>query len=78
MHLKYDKVIVVYVREEVQVQRLMARDLLTRTEATARVNAQMPLREKIEAADFVIDNEGSLSETEEKVKEVFRQLIADK
>ena len=40
----------------------MARDGLTLMEATARVQAQMPLEEKIPRAQFVIDSEASLEE----------------
>jgi dephospho-CoA kinase len=39
--------------------------------------AQIPEAEKIAAADFVIDNSGSLTATEQQVRQVFTQLRAE-
>lgn len=47
---------VVYLRPELQIERLMQRDRLSREEAIARINAQMPLEEKCQKADVVLDN----------------------
>jgi dephospho-CoA kinase len=57
-------VVVVSVEPELQEQRLMARDSLSRAEAQARIVAQLPLEEKVRQADFVIDNSGSSEETQ--------------
>ncbi|GAB4075008.1 dephospho-CoA kinase [Barrientosiimonas marina] len=54
-----DKTIVVYVDEHVQLNRLMTRDGYSDTEARQRIDAQMPVSEKAEMADAVIDNNGS-------------------
>ncbi|MFD2761813.1 dephospho-CoA kinase [Lentibacillus juripiscarius] len=62
-----DKTIVVYVDEEVQLERLMERDGYTEKEARQRMNAQIPVKEKAALADAVIDNNGSKQES-------FRQL----
>jgi len=51
-----DEIWVVYVEEEVQVSRLMARNKLTYRQAMDRINAQMSLKEKVKQADVVIDN----------------------
>ena len=45
---------------EQQIQRLMSRNNLTREQAIARINNQMPLAEKIALADIVLDNSGDL------------------
>ncbi|ARI81487.1 dephospho-CoA kinase [Microcystis sp. LEGE 00066] len=45
---------------EQQIQRLMTRNNLTREQAIARINNQMPLAEKIALADLVLDNSGDL------------------
>jgi dephospho-CoA kinase len=45
---------------EQQIQRLVTRNNLTREQAIARINNQMPLAEKIALADIVLDNSGSL------------------
>ncbi|WNF14492.1 dephospho-CoA kinase [Microcystis aeruginosa] len=51
---------VIYCSFEQQIQRLMTRNNLTREQAIARINNQMPLAEKIALADLVLDNSGDL------------------
>ncbi|GKT02475.1 dephospho-CoA kinase [Furfurilactobacillus entadae] len=58
-----DLVVVVNVPRSIQLQRLMARDQLTTSEATRRIMSQQPLAEKVQQADFVIDNSGSVEAT---------------
>lgn len=53
---------------EQQLARVMERDRLSETEARSRINAQMPLREKIALADIVIDNSGSIEELHQQVE----------
>ena len=69
-----DKIVVVTVDRDTQIKRLMERDGFSREESLRRISAQMPLSEKVTYADFVIDNSGSIQETELKVKEVFSRL----
>ncbi|MFO7248113.1 MAG: dephospho-CoA kinase [Bacillota bacterium] len=71
---RFDAVMVVYVPPEEQLRRLMVRDSLTREEALARIHAQMPIEEKRRRADYVIDNSGSLAETERQVNAFLRQV----
>ena len=70
-HKYMDKVIVVYAREEQQLERLMARDGLTREQALARIKSQMPLSDKRTFADHVIDNTGDREETVRQARSVF-------
>lgn len=69
-----DVVIVVYVDEDVQLARLMARDGLSKEQAQARIDAQMPLEEKVKRADFVIDNGRDLEWTRAQVARVWEEL----
>ena len=69
-----DKIVVVTVDRDTQIKRLMERDGFSREESVRRISAQMPLSEKVTYADFVIDNSGSIQETEFQVKEVFKKL----
>ncbi|WP_027107706.1 dephospho-CoA kinase [Lacticigenium naphthae] len=62
-----DKVMVVAIEENEQLQRLMNRDSLSEEEAKNRIKAQMNLSEKINRADFVIWNDRSKQETKEKL-----------
>jgi dephospho-CoA kinase len=59
-----DKTLLVYVDETVQLQRLMRRNNYTEKEALARIQSQMPLKEKKRRADSIIDNNGSLDQTQ--------------
>jgi dephospho-CoA kinase len=51
---------VVYCQPQQQLSRLMARDRLTQQAAQQRVESQMPLVQKCDRADVVLDNSGSL------------------
>lgn len=64
-----DAVMVVYVPEELQLQRLMSRNHLEEKEAVQRVQSQLSIEKKKKLADFVIDNSGTIEETEKQVKE---------
>lgn len=72
---RFDFLIVVTCNEEQRAQRVAKRLGITEEAAQAEVKrrmaAQMPDSEKIKAADFVIDNSGSLEATERQVQEVF-------
>ena len=63
----YDAVIVVDVPTTVQVSRLMHRSGLTTDEAWARLRAQAPRTDRLDAATWVIDNSGSPAETIQQV-----------
>lgn len=68
--------IVVAVSPERQLARLMARDGSTAEEAQKRIDAQLPLAEKLDMADHVIRNDGALPETEQRVREVHEAILA--
>ncbi len=78
MHLLVEAVIVVYVPRTMQIERLVRRDGLSRTEATARLATQMPLDEKKQYARYLIDNSGSRGETRDQVNLVWEKLVATK
>jgi dephospho-CoA kinase len=61
-------VILVYAPPQVQITRLMARDKIDRAAARAALQAQMPINKKVRAAQFVIDNSGTIQETLEQVR----------
>jgi dephospho-CoA kinase len=72
-HRQMDRVVVVTADRERQIQRLLARGL-SKAQAEARIAAQLPLAEKLKYADFVIDNNGSLEQTYQQVRDVFAEL----
>ncbi|MBD8005276.1 dephospho-CoA kinase [Bacillus norwichensis] len=65
-----EKIIVVFVNKETQLKRLMERNALTEEEALARIASQMSLQEKVKMADAVIDNNGSMEETERQLEQL--------
>ncbi len=67
-------IIVVYVPEPVQIQRLMIRDSLTRAQALARIRSQMPIEEKKQHATIIIDNSGSRENTRSISLTVYQRL----
>jgi dephospho-CoA kinase len=71
---RFDKLIVVHCRPEIQLERLMARNAISREEAERRIAAQMPQEEKKRYADFLIDTSFGFEDTRRRTKEVYRQL----
>lgn len=71
----FEKVIVVYVPKDKQLQRLMERDGITEERALARLNSQMDIEQKKCMADEVIDNSGTLAETSEQVDKLWNRLF---
>ena len=67
--------VVVSCPPEQQLERLLGRGGLTRQEAQARIDSQMPIGEKVRFADFVIDNSGDRNRTRDRIREVHRQLL---
>ncbi len=72
---RFDKLIVVHCRPEVQLERLMLRDGLTRTEAQARISSQMPQEEKQKFADYLIDTSDGFELTRQRTQTVYDQLV---
>jgi len=72
---KYRPLIVVSCPEETQISRLIKRNNLTREQAQARINSQMPVAEKVKLANFVIDTSGSLENSERQTLEIISKLM---
>jgi dephospho-CoA kinase len=75
---RFDRLIVVTCHPDQRIQRFARRlgisEDAARAEVARRMAAQIPDEEKIKAADFVIDNSGSLDATEQQVEGVFHEL----
>jgi dephospho-CoA kinase len=69
-----DAVLVVAAEHETQVSRLTRRRGVSVTEANRRIAAQMPIERKIECADWVIYNDGSLESLESSVRAVWGEI----
>jgi dephospho-CoA kinase len=73
-HEHVDLVVVVYSTRERQIQRLMDRDGISQEEAVRRIEAQLPLEEKVAYAHYVIDNSGTIEETTDQVTRLYKQI----
>jgi dephospho-CoA kinase len=71
-----DKTLLVYVDETVQLDRLMERNHLSKEDAIARIRSQMPLKEKIHLADAVINNNGTIEETNKQLAAILKKWNA--
>jgi dephospho-CoA kinase len=70
-----DILIVVKANREKQIRRIMKRMGIAPREALKRITAQMGIKEKIKRADVVIDNRGSLKETEQQVGKIWQRIM---
>ena len=71
-----DEVWVVTAPRERQIERIMARNKVDRTEAERRIDAQPPQEEKVARADVVIDNGGSLEATRQQILAAWQRLTS--
>ena len=74
LQFMFDKIVVVYISQEQQVERLSLRDGISRAKASNMLNSQLPIDEKVGYADFIINNENSVEETRRQVEEMCREL----
>ncbi len=72
----FDKILVVHVPAEVQEERLAQRDNISSEEAANIMKSQLPIAEKLQFADFVIDNSQALDATRSQVEAIWHDLQA--
>lgn len=68
-----EKIIVVTVERDVQLERILSRDDITKKEALQRINSQIPVSEKEKLADAVIDNNGTIAQSEEQLVHILTE-----
>lgn len=67
--------VVVDVPEEVQLQRTMQRDSNDEAQVRRIMAAQMTRADRLEKADYVIDNSGALEDLDKQVDELHREFL---
>ena len=70
----YDFIISVIAEKELRIQRAMSRGL-TRADVVARLSVQVLDEERIAKSDFIIKNDGDLTELESQVEAIWQQLL---
>lgn len=73
---RYDRIVVVDVAPDIQVERGTARGL-SRDEVTRRMANQLDREERLRHADYVIDNSGDVSRLESETRSVYARLLHD-
>jgi len=73
---RFDRIVVVDVDPETQLARAIARGM-TREEAARRIAHQMPREERLQHADYVIDNSGDPQAAEAETRRVYEALLLD-
>ncbi len=63
----FDAIVVVACPREMQLQRLMERNKLSKEDAEKRIAAQLPIDQKVKKATYVIDNAGTFEQTDAQV-----------
>jgi dephospho-CoA kinase len=76
-HKRFDRLVVVHCPPEVQLQRLMDRDGLSRDEALLRIQTQIPVEEKVKLADYTVETSGTEEDTRQRTRDLYRKLQAD-
>lgn len=72
---RFDQLVVVHCRPEIQLARLMARDALSHEEAQRKIASQLPQAEKQRFADFLIDTSDGREATRRRTEDVYRDLL---
>lgn len=70
----FDDIILVTVSKKIQKERLMKRNGLTEEEVLKRLSSQFSTKEKKKFATFIVDNNGSILETQQQVAKILKQL----
>jgi dephospho-CoA kinase len=70
-----DRLIVVTCDPALQLARVMSRCGLSAEEARLRIDAQMPVSEKLKLADFTIDTSGTYASTRDQIERIYRELV---
>jgi dephospho-CoA kinase len=71
---RFDKLVVVHCDPQLQIERLMARNNLSREQAMARISAQMPSAEKLKYADYAVDTSKGFEDTRRQVEALYEAL----
>ena len=71
---KVSAVWLVAVSPDTQKRRLMVRNSLTEDQAAVRIASQMSIEEKCRYADIIINNDGTLEETDRAVREKWNEI----
>lgn len=70
----FDKIVFIYTEDELRKKRLVERNNYTEEYALLRINSQRPQEEKLAHCDYIIYNNGSVSELKLQIRELIQKL----
>ncbi|MDI6802064.1 MAG: dephospho-CoA kinase [Thermodesulfovibrionales bacterium] len=71
---RFDKIITVYSSEDIAIDRLKEKGI-SEEDTRMRLKSQFPVAMKLGSSDFIIDNNGSIDNTMEQVKKIYKELM---
>jgi len=71
----FDKIVVVKCNKKKQFSRLLKTKKYTKKEIENIIGSQMPLKDKLKKADFVVDNSFTAKKSEKQVKEIVSKIV---
>ena len=71
---EFDAIIVVACPRDMQLQRMMERNKLSKEDAERRLAAQLPIDQKVKKATYVIDNSGTFEQTDAQIAALIEKL----
>ncbi len=75
MYTRFSEIILVYVPEVLQLQRLMARNGFSENQAMLRIRSQMPIEDKKRFATMIVDNSRNMEDTRQQTLVVYEKLL---
>ena len=70
----FDRIIVVKANKKTQIGRILKKKKYSKKEIENIIKSQMPLKEKIKRADFVVDNSKTLKNTQRQIENIFKRM----
>jgi len=77
LHKKMNYTILIYIDDDIQLDRLIKRDKISKNQAKNMIESQMSQDEKIKLADFVIKNNSKISYAKESLNEIINKIQMD-
>jgi dephospho-CoA kinase len=74
VYKRFKKIIVVHCNRELQIQRIMKREKISRREALQRISSQLSTTEKRKYADYVINTSGPFTQTRKQTVKIYEKL----
>jgi len=71
---RYDRIVLAYCSQALQIERFIEREQSTEKEALDRISRQMPIDEKRQYADYIVDTSGTKQETVRQTVDLYEKL----